>query len=173
MLSLLDVGVDEKRVRLGVDIFHHDLETIEAASFWDLDFAREALDQVLVDDTIRCGEESKDVRDEITLIIVEAVVPVVDILRKVDLFGGPERSLSLLVHLPNLRTVSAKPLCARRVDTYLVIFDGEKNEAVGVLLEDGLIGFLLLDGRTDSALLQLGHVFDRLLLHGLLEVVDD
>jgi hypothetical protein len=30
--EILDVGVDEERICFGVDVFHHDLEAIEAVS---------------------------------------------------------------------------------------------------------------------------------------------
>lgn len=99
---LLDVGINEQRVGLGVDVLHHDLETIEASCLGDLHLAAESLDQVLVDDTVRSGEESKDMRDEELLIVVDPVVPVVEILRQVDLLRCPERGLGLLVHLPDL-----------------------------------------------------------------------
>lgn len=56
-----DVCVDEEGVGLGVDILHHDLEAVEAASFGDLDFAAEALNKILVDYAIRGGEKGKDV----------------------------------------------------------------------------------------------------------------
>lgn len=49
---LLDIGVDQERVGLGVDIFHHDLETIEAACLWDLDLSTESLEKVLVHNAI-------------------------------------------------------------------------------------------------------------------------
>lgn len=99
---LLDVGVDEQGVGLGVDVLHHDLEAVEASSLGDLDLAAEALDQVLVDNAIRGGKEGQDVRDEVLLVIVQAVVPVVQILGQINLFGGPEGGLGLLVHLPDL-----------------------------------------------------------------------
>lgn len=85
-----------------MDVLDHDLESIEAASLGHLDFSTETLQQVLVDNAVRGSEESKDVRDEVTLIVVQTVVPVVQVLRQVDFFGSPERRLSLLVHLPNL-----------------------------------------------------------------------
>jgi hypothetical protein len=46
---------------------------------------------------------------------------------------------------------ATKPLYARRVDTVtdLVIFDGEKNESVRVLLKKRLICFCLLDTRSN------------------------
>lgn len=100
--GLLDVGVNEQGVGLGVDVLHHDLEAVEATSLGDLDLATESLDEVLVDNTIRRSEESKDVRDEELLIGSQAVVPVMEILGKINLLSSPEGSLSLLVHLPNL-----------------------------------------------------------------------
>lgn len=100
--GILDVGVDEERVGLGVDVLHHDLEAVEAASLRDLDLTAEALDQVLVDNAVGGGEESQNVRDEVALVLVQAVVPVVQILGQVNLLGGPERGLGLLVHLPDL-----------------------------------------------------------------------
>lgn len=63
-----------------MDVLHHDLETVEATSLGNLDLSAETLDQVFVDDTVGGSEEGKDVGDEVTLIIVEAVVPVVEIL---------------------------------------------------------------------------------------------
>lgn len=63
-----------------MDVFHHDLEAVEAARFRYLDFAAETLDEIFIDDAIRCGEEGEDVRDEVSLIVIEAVVPVVEIL---------------------------------------------------------------------------------------------
>ena len=54
------LGVDEKRISLGVDIFHHDLEAIEATPFGGLDFIRETLYEGFVDDSIRGGEERED-----------------------------------------------------------------------------------------------------------------
>jgi len=99
---LADVGVDKKGVGLRVDVLHHDLETVEATSFWNLNLSAEALDQVLVDDTVRGGEEGEDVGDEEALVIIETLVPVVKVLGEVDLLSSPEGSLGLLVHLPDL-----------------------------------------------------------------------
>jgi hypothetical protein len=99
---LADVCVDEQRVCLRVDVLHHDLETVEASCLGYLHLAGESLYKVLVDDTIRGGEEGEDVGDEEALVIVETLVPVVEILGQINLFGSPERSFSLLVHLPDL-----------------------------------------------------------------------
>lgn len=112
--GLLDVGVNQERVGLGVDVLHHDLESVEASSLGDLDLAAETLNQVLIDDAVRRGEEGKDVRDEEPLVISQAVVPVVEILGEVNLLGGPEGGLVLLVHLPDLchHVLELKPLNA-------------------------------------------------------------
>jgi hypothetical protein len=42
------------------------------------------------------------VRDEELLVVIDAVVPVVEILAEINLFGRPEGSLGLLVELPDL-----------------------------------------------------------------------
>ena len=88
LLGLADVGIDQERVSLGVDVLHHDLEPVEASRLGDLHLSAEALDEVLIDDTVRGGEESEDVGDEEALVVVEALVPVVKILGEIDLLGG-------------------------------------------------------------------------------------
>ena len=100
--GLADVGVDEKGVGLGVNVLHHDLETVEAARLRDLDLARETLKEVLVDDAVGGGEEGEDVGDEVPLVVVHALFPVVEVLGEVHLFGGPERRFFFLVHGPDL-----------------------------------------------------------------------
>lgn len=102
LLLLLDVCVDQEGVCLGMDVLHHDLEAVEAARFRDLDLAAESLDEVLVDDTIGGGEEGEHVRDEVPLIIIQAVVPVVQIFGEVDFLSCPEGGFGFLVHLPYL-----------------------------------------------------------------------
>lgn len=99
---LLDVGVNEQGIGLGVNVLHHDLESVEASSLRDLDLAAEPLNKVLVDNAIGSSEEGKDVRDEELLVSGQTVVPVVEILGEINLLGGPEGSLGLLVHLPDL-----------------------------------------------------------------------
>ena len=73
-----------------MNVLHHDLETVEASGLRDLYLGAETLDEVLVDDTVRGSEESEDVRDEETLVVVEASIPVVKVLGQIDLLGGPE-----------------------------------------------------------------------------------
>ena len=97
-----DVRVDEKGVRLGVDVLHHNLESIEAPGLGCLDLVAEALDEILVHDAIGSGEEGEDVGDEVPLVVVEAVVPVTEILGEVDFLGSPEGGFGFLVELPDL-----------------------------------------------------------------------
>ena len=75
---VLDVPLDEKRVGLGVDVLHHNLEPIEITS--PLNFIRKALEQVFVDNTIRGSEESEDMGVEVSFVVVHVVVLVVEIL---------------------------------------------------------------------------------------------
>ena len=103
LLVLLDIGVNEKGVRLRVNILHHNLEPIEAASFRYLDFSAEAFHQVFVHNAIRGGEEGKHMGDEVTLIVIQSMVPIVQILGQIDLLGGPEGCFGLFIHLPNLQ----------------------------------------------------------------------
>lgn len=85
-----------------MDVLDHDLETIEATRFRNLDLATKTFHKVLIHDPIGSGEESEDVGDEVTLVIVQAIVPVVKVFGQVDFLSCPEGGLGLLVHLPDL-----------------------------------------------------------------------
>ena len=63
-----------------MDVFHHDLEAVEATCFGSLDLIGETFNEVLVDNAVRCGEESENVGDEVLLVGIQPVVPVVEIL---------------------------------------------------------------------------------------------
>jgi hypothetical protein len=77
---LLDICVDQKGIRLRMDVFHHNLETVEATSFGNLYFTTEALNKVLVDNSVGCSKERKDVGNEVSLVVVESIIPVVKVL---------------------------------------------------------------------------------------------
>lgn len=51
-LGVANVGVDEERVDLGVDVLDGDLEAVETPGLWPLDFGRKVRRQVLVDDAV-------------------------------------------------------------------------------------------------------------------------
>lgn len=63
-----------------MNVLHHDLKSIKATGLGDLDFITEALDEVLIDNAVRGGKESENMRNKVTLIIVHTVVPIVEIL---------------------------------------------------------------------------------------------
>ena len=100
--GVLNIRVDEEGVSFGVDVFHHNLETIEAARLRHLNFIREMLVEVLIDDAVGGCEEGEDMRNEVTLVVVETVVPVVNVFGQVHLFSRPKGRLDFLVHLPIL-----------------------------------------------------------------------
>lgn len=79
--------------------------------------------------------------DEVALVVIQSVVPVVEVFGEVNFFGGPERGFRLLVHLPYLVESTCKPRVTkhkirvpRRVDTNLMILNGEEHEAVRIFL---------------------------------------
>ena len=58
-LRIFNIGIDQQRIGFGMDVFHHDLETIKASCFGQLHFAHKIHSQVLVYDTIACCEKGK------------------------------------------------------------------------------------------------------------------
>ena len=133
LFGVLDVGVNEETVSLRVNVLHGELEAIEAAGLGNLDLGEEALGKVLKNDTVTGGKEGEHILDEVLLVVVQTL-PVLGVLGKVNLLGGPEAGFVLLVHLPDL-----------------VILDGEENKALLVLLEEGFSDFLVV-GRHDDLL---------------------
>ena len=77
------------------------LKSVEAADFRSLDLGHKSLDQVLVHDSIRSGEEGENMLDEILLALLQ-LLPIVHIARKVDLFSRPERGDCLFVESPDV-----------------------------------------------------------------------
>jgi hypothetical protein len=53
-------------VRFAVDVLNCNLEAIETSCFGGRDFSGEVAAQIFIDDSIRGGIESEDVRDEVT-----------------------------------------------------------------------------------------------------------
>ena len=74
--------------------------------------------------------------NEMSLVILEFIGPVLLVLLKVDLIDSPEAGHLVLVHLPDI-----------------VVLDRKNNEAVRVLLEKGLwLDFLSLGAIHDTDL---------------------
>jgi hypothetical protein len=101
--GFFDIGVNQERVGLRMDILHHDLEAIETSGFRDLHFIAESFEKILIDNTVRSSKEGEDVRDEELFIRVETMFPIVKILRQINFLGSPEGCLSFLIHLPDLK----------------------------------------------------------------------
>ena len=98
-------------------ILHHHLETIEASSFWNLDFSSEALGKVLKNNSIRGSEEGKYILDEVLLIFFE-ILPIFSVLTKIDFIDSPEACHLIFVHLPDI-----------------MIHDGKNDKSIWILLE--------------------------------------
>lgn len=79
-----------------VALLHCDLEAVEETCLRDLYFLRESFHKVLVHDAVGRGEEGQDVADEVPLVVVQ-LLPVVHVVRKIDLLRSPEACLGLLV----------------------------------------------------------------------------
>ena len=63
--GVLDVSVDEERVRLAVDVFGGDLEAVEASGSQRCDFGRGVASEILVDDAVGGREEGENMQDEV------------------------------------------------------------------------------------------------------------
>jgi hypothetical protein len=96
------------------------LEAIETASLRSLDFGHEALCEVFEHNTVGGGKESENVLNEVLLVLIE-LFPILDVLGEVNFLSGPESSLLVLVHLPDV-----------------AVLDGEEDKAVGVLFKERL-----------------------------------
>ena len=57
---VFNVGINEKGVGFRVDVLHHNLEAVEASRFSSLNLVRKTFNQILVDDTVRGGEEGEE-----------------------------------------------------------------------------------------------------------------
>mmetsp|Transcript_18068 Transcript_18068/g.37631 ORF Transcript_18068/g.37631 Transcript_18068/m.37631 type:complete len:274 (+) Transcript_18068:365-1186(+) len=101
LARVLYVGVNEEGVCLTVDVLNGNLKTVEAPRFRDGDLGGKVGSKVLIYNAITSSEECKDVRNKVTLVGSEGS-PVLGVMGEVNLLSGPEGSLSLLVHLPDL-----------------------------------------------------------------------
>ncbi len=127
-LGVFNIGVNQQRVYLRVDVLDGDLETVKAAGLGNLDFTHEIEHEVLVYDAVAGGKKRQHVFDKVALVIGEFVVPVGLVLHEVNLFGSPERCLGFFVPFPHFR-----------------VLDRQQNEAVGVLRQNRLYGWCFFD----------------------------
>lgn len=90
-----------------MNIFHHHLEPIKASCFWDLNLSHESLSKIFKYNTIRSSEESKNMLNEVLLILIE-FVPIFKVLSKIDFFSSPKTCHLLFVHLPDIIVINWK-----------------------------------------------------------------
>src|SRR5690349_14712114 len=90
-----------------MDIFHHNLEPVEASCFRKLNLTHEVHRQVFVYYSIAGREEGQDMGNKMALTIIQGG-PVLQVAAKIYLFGCPEAGFVLFVHLPNLWIVDGK-----------------------------------------------------------------
>ena len=101
VLRIVDIGVDQEGVGLGVNALNHRLARVEELRLRPLDLAHKSVGQILHDDSIGAGEESDDVLDEVALAIAE-FLPVSHVLAQVNLFRHPNDGHMLLVAIPHI-----------------------------------------------------------------------
>lgn len=118
--GILDIGINEQGIGLGVDVLDHDLVPVEAPGFGILDFVQEIDGQILVDNPVTGREEGENMLDEMLFVGIKLVLPVSQVLGQVNFFGSPEAGLGFLVKGPDI-----------------AMLDREKDKAVFVLNENG------------------------------------
>lgn len=112
---------------------HHQLHTVEELGLGYLDLVHETLPQILHDNAVATGEEAEHTLDKVLFVSIE-LDPILHVFGKIKLLGSPEHRHMILVHLPQI-----------------CVLNGEDDEAIRVLLEEGLFGLPL-------ATLRDGHV---------------
>lgn len=90
---------------MGEENFQWKLQAISFSRVTNEWVLQDKTDKYLVDNPIAGGEEGEDVGHEVSLVVREAL-PILVVVREVELFRGPERRLCLLVHLPHLHAVT-------------------------------------------------------------------
>jgi hypothetical protein len=112
-----NVGVNEERVSLRVNILHHHLKPVEASGLSYLNLSGEPLCKIFEYNAVTRSEKGKHVLDEVLLALVE-FLPIFLILSQVDLLCRPECRLLVLVHLPDV-----------------MVLNWEQNETIWVLFK--------------------------------------
>ena len=98
--SSLHQGADQQTVRFSVHRLHRLLERVKLTRLRQTDVVREVDAQVLHDYAVARREEGENVRQVVALVVRQVLLPLLDVLREINLFGGPVRGLSLLIEPP-------------------------------------------------------------------------
>lgn len=130
LLNLIfDVGVNQKRVCLGMNVFHCYLESVKTARLRYLNLSAELLTQIFWDDSIWGREKGKDMSYEVLFLFVE-FLPVLSVLREVDLICSPKWGKMFFVHFKDG-----------------VVLYGEEDKPLRILLKKGFSHFCFNVGR--------------------------
>mmetsp|Transcript_5308 Transcript_5308/g.11625 ORF Transcript_5308/g.11625 Transcript_5308/m.11625 type:complete len:222 (-) Transcript_5308:555-1220(-) len=126
LVRIGNVRVDEEAVGLLVDALHGHLKAVEAPRFGDGDLAAESLGEVFHDDAVGSGEEGEDHGDEVSFVVAEVVVPVIEVAGEVDFVGRPEARDVLFVHGPEVEVgyweeAEARACVVGAADDFLVV----------------------------------------------------
>ena len=86
-------------------------------------------------------------RDEVALIVVKSVLPIVEVLGEIHLFCSPKGRLCLLVHLPYLLHLSATLASVLQglSNAYLVVLNREEDKATLRFFEKRLVLLVEID----------------------------
>jgi len=91
-----------------MDVLHHQLEAVKEFCLCILYLAHEVLGEIFIHDPVRGCKEGQNMLDEIPFVVIELVLPVINILFQVYLFGSPEAGLLLFVPLPDVFVLNGK-----------------------------------------------------------------
>ena len=83
-LRIFDVGVNEQRIGLGMDVFHHDLKAIKKLGFGILYHPDHVFSEVLIHDPVAGCKEGKHMFDKMLFVPAELVFPVFHVLNEVN-----------------------------------------------------------------------------------------
>ena len=104
LLLVVDVGINQQRVRLTVNCLHHQLTAVEILDLRMRDLVHEAKSQILHYDAVRAGEETEDILNEVSLVVTQ-FLPVSHVLGGVNLLDCPHHRNVLLALLEDIWVV--------------------------------------------------------------------
>lgn len=105
LLCVANVRVNEQRVHFRMHVLSGNLKAVKETCFRDLHVFHKVECQILIDNPITGCKEREDICDKVSFVVRETL-PVLHIAAEVDFLDRPKGSLSLFVHVPNLRVLN-------------------------------------------------------------------
>src|SRR5258707_12107152 len=90
---VLYIGINKQRISFGMNVFHHNLETIKTTCLRQLHLAHKVYCKVFVYNTIACREKCQYVGYEMLFALVHTF-PMLHVIRKINLLRCPETCLA-------------------------------------------------------------------------------